>query len=171
MKSPFLNENWLDHEKIFYGKSVLQFINVTVGGRSSISVNTQSTKEKDEGLDIDRETVIETYKTIVQLENVATLCSTAPVFSNDTHLQETHLIKVDEERTRKRLSRCMYTQIAVTHIPFQSGDSGTCIYVCDNSLERYGCIGMAIANHPGIDGGAIVTPMKDILKTFHVDIQ
>lgn len=179
MSSPLLNENWLDHDKLFYGKHFRQFDNVTVGAVSGICVNRQSTidvrEDKEEGINVDRETVMDTYKRIIQSENQTSahssnFSSSAPIFSNDAHLQETRLKKLDKERTLRRLSRCMYNQIVVTHIPFQPGDSGTCIYVCDNTLDKYGCIGMAIANHPDVDGGVIVTPMKEILKSFPVKI-
>lgn len=179
MRSPFLNENWLDHDKMFYGRHFRQFDHVTVGAVSNITVNRTSTicvrEDKEEGIHVDRETVMDTYNRIRKSENQtsahsSTFSSTAPVFSNDAHLQETRLKKVDKERTFRRLSRCMFNQITVTHIPFKPGDSGTCIYVCDNSLEKYGCIGMAIANHPDVDGGVIVTPMKEILKSFPVKI-
>lgn len=171
MKSPFLNENCLDYDKMFFGRHFCQFNNVTIGAISGISVNRSTLglpDDKDEGAYVDLEPVMQTYNKIVQSENQH---NAAPVFSSNAHTQETRLVKFNNERTYGRLRRCMYNQIAVTHIPFQPGDSGTCIYVCDNSLKAYGCIGMAIANHPGPQGGAIVTPMKEILKTFHVDIQ
>lgn len=179
LKSPFLNENCLDYEKMFYGKHFSQFHNVTIGAISSISVNGSKIvvpEDKDDGIHVDLETIVDTFKRVMQSENQQNVqssmfSSAAPVFSNNAHTQETRLLKLDKERTYRRLSRSMYNQIAVTHIPFKPGDSGTCVYVCDNSLGAYGCMGMAIANHPGPDGGVILTPMKEILKTFHVDIQ
>lgn len=133
-------------------------------------------EDKENGINVDLETIIDTYNKIIQSENQqnghsSLFNSAAPVFSNNVHTHETRLLKLDKERTYRRLSRSMYNQIAVTHIPFKPGDSGMCVYVCDNSLNAYGCMGMAIANHPGPDGGVILTPMKEILKSFHVDIQ
>lgn len=177
MISPFLNDNCLDCDKMFQGISFRQFDNVTVGGKSGFRLNSSTfhmTEDREVGLHVDREPITETYRRIVESENQSSshAClygSSASIVSDNAHLQETRLKKVDKERTLKRLSRCMYNQIAVTQIPFQPGDSGTCIYVRDNNHHVFGCIGMAIANHPGLDGGVIVTPMKDILKTFHVD--
>lgn len=163
---------------MFHGISFRQFENVTFGATSGLSSNISTMhmpEEKEEGIHVDREPIMETYKKVVESENQASSNSCLfsngpPIFSSNAHLQETRLKKVDKQRTLRRLSRCMYNQISVTQIPFQPGDSGTCIYVRDNSLNVFGCIGMAIANHPDLAGGVIVTPMKDILKTFHVDI-
>lgn len=175
--SPFLNDNYLDCDKIFQGISFRQFDNVTVGAKSGVRLNRSTlhmAEDREEGLHVDREPITETYRRVVESEtqsssNACLFSTRAPIFSNNAHLQETRLRRLDRERTLRRVSRCMYNQIAVTQIPFQPGDSGTCIYVRDNSPRMLGCIGMAIANHPGLDGGVIVTPMKDILKTFHVD--
>ncbi|CAC5422287.1 unnamed protein product [Mytilus coruscus] len=179
MKSPFLNDNCLNYKKMFYGRHFCQFYNVTIGATSGIAVNASNlflNEDTDEGTYIDLKDIMHTYNNIVQSENQhnahpSILSRAEPVFSSNAHTQERRLRHVDNERTARRLRRCMYNQIAVTHIPFQPGDSGTCVYVCDNSLKAYGCIGMAIANYPGPDGGAILTPMTEILKTFHVDIK
>lgn len=174
MVSPFLNENCLDTDKMFYGCSYRQFTNISIGAVSKISVNVstiEEREEKEEGIGIDLESIVDTYEKIVQVEKSSTFSSTAPVFYTNAHLQEIRLKKVDKERTLRRLSRCMFNQLAATHIPFLPGDSGTCIYVCDNKIKKYGCIGMAIANHPGLDGGVVLTPMKEILKNFHLDIK
>lgn len=56
----------------------------------------------------------------------------------------------------------MYNQLAL-NLSLNLGDSGTCIYVTDNKTQK-GCLGMAIAFFS--TGQCIVTPLKEILKTF-----
>lgn len=179
MSSPFLNENFVDYQKLFRGRHFRQFENVCIGAKSRLTVNKSKIDEmedKDEGVNIDLENIVDTFNDVVKSENTniagpSTFSCTNQVVYDEAHIQQTRLMRVDNERTRRRLSRCMYNQIAITNIPFQKGDSGTCIYVHDSTLNVGGCIGMAIANNPGRDGGVVVTPMKEILKTFHVKIQ
>lgn len=92
--------------------------------------------------------------------------SSLSTITSDVHMQHTCLQKTGDRLTKKRTSRRMYNQIHVSNIPFQPGDSGTCIYT---KTPIQGCIGMAIANHP--EGGCIATPIKEILKHFKIKIR
>ncbi|VDH91574.1 Hypothetical predicted protein [Mytilus galloprovincialis] len=96
-------------------------------------------------------------------------CKTQSNFSaiiGDVHMQHAFLKKTGKNMAIKRTSRRVYNQIYISNIPFQPGDSGTCIYVLS---PVQGCIGMAIADHPL--GGCIVTPIMDILKHFKIRIK
>ncbi|XP_063436533.1 uncharacterized protein LOC134717962 [Mytilus trossulus] len=96
-------------------------------------------------------------------------CKTQSNFSaiiGDVHMQHAFLKKTGKNMAIKRTSRRVYNQIYISNIPFQPGDSGTCIYVLS---PVQGCIGMAIADHPL--GGCIATPIMDILKHFKIRIK
>ncbi|XP_052084311.1 uncharacterized protein LOC127721578 [Mytilus californianus] len=96
-------------------------------------------------------------------------CNTQSRFSaiiGDVHMQQAILKKTGQNMAVKRTSRRVYNQLYISNIPFQPGDSGTCIYVL-NPVQ--GCIGMAIADHP--QGGCIATPIMDILKHFKIRIK
>ncbi|CAC5379243.1 unnamed protein product [Mytilus coruscus] len=96
-------------------------------------------------------------------------CNTQSRFSaiiGDVHMQQAFLKKTGQNMAVKRTSRRVYNQLYISNIPFQPGDSGTCIYVLSPVC---GCIGMAIADHP--QGGCIATPIMDILKHFKIRIK
>ncbi|VDH91577.1 Hypothetical predicted protein [Mytilus galloprovincialis] len=97
------------------------------------------------------------------------LCKTNSRFSaivGDVHMQQAFLKTTGKNMAIKRTSRRVYNQLYISNIPFQPGDSGTCIYVLS---PVQGCIGMAIADHP--QGGCIATPIMDILKHFKIRIK
>ncbi|VDI73711.1 Hypothetical predicted protein, partial [Mytilus galloprovincialis] len=84
--------------------------------------------------------------------------------SEKVHFKEI-IKKVADEEKKSPSSFTFYNQISFSNVPFQQGDSGTCIYAV-GPHGIYGCIGMAIATHP--DGGCIVTPIKPILSAFRI---
>lgn len=101
-----------------------------------------------------------------ELLQEVTIANTHNRFSeiiDDIHMQKTYLRKAFETEKRDRTSRQMFGQIYISNIPFEPGDSGTCIYV---THPVQGCIGMAVANHP--NGGCIATPIMEILKYFKI---
>lgn len=90
----------------------------------------------------------------------------------DVHMQWIFLKRTHLNMSTRRTSRRVYNQIYIPKIPFQQGDSGTCIYVKGSDSDANplgGCIGMAIATHP--QGGCIATPIKAILKHFKLRIK
>ncbi|CAC5408073.1 unnamed protein product [Mytilus coruscus] len=122
--------------------------------------------------------IVKTFYTTIQnntnesVENImqkVALHHTKSSFSaiiGNVHMQHVILRKTGDNMTTKRTMRRVYNQLYISNIPFQPGDSGTCIYVLS---PVKGCIGMAIANHPL--GGCIATPIMDILKYFKIGIK
>lgn len=98
---------------------------------------------------------------LLQEVTIATTTSKLSAIIDDVHMQKT-VLKMNVERCERK-SRKMFNQIYIPDIPFDMGDSGTCIYVV---APIKGCIGMAIANHP--KGGCIATPIREILKYFKI---
>lgn len=167
LKSIFLNDNCLDHKELFYGK--YKFQTVTVGCVSGVNVCQSVCMEKEPEVPeyVEFEPITKTYEDIVKSEASNSMSTVVSVLATDIHTQAIRLKMVDDKRKVERISRRMYKQIHISNIPFQQGDSGTCIYVCDNNHQLFGCIGMAVSLHP--TSGCIATPMKEILKHFQID--
>lgn len=150
MKSPYLNDNCLDYKLI----GTLRKLHVISAGAIS------SVQEVTSNIHIEEQHQAE-FETLIH--SVEQMCVSSDILDS-VHLR-TALDKVEQNELKYPRICTLYNQISLRNLIFLQGDSGTCIYVKDES-GLTGCIGMAIAAHP--DGGCIITPMTAILSYFKI---
>lgn len=155
MKSRYLHDGHIRKKHKLYGKNVKVVCPGAVSGW----------KDPDTSL------ILHKPKIPLAVEGVESASANLRTRSMEyikTHVKEsvhTQIIAItNESRTVEAESdRAVrfYNQLAVPNIPFQQGDSGSCVYITDGNKET-GCLGMAIATLP--EGGCIVTPMDKLLQ-------
>lgn len=124
-----------------------------------------SSEIKEIVLDVIKNTYSSNFSSIKESVYCHTDSRLSAIIGN-VHMQKAFLKKTNKTMDIKRITRRVYNQLYISNIPFQPGDSGTCIYVLS---PVQGCVGMAIADHP--QGGCIATPSMDILKHFKIRIK
>ncbi|CAC5362886.1 unnamed protein product [Mytilus coruscus] len=174
MTSAYLNDNYISH-KIEKGEMKARL----VGAKSGYFER----NVKYEDYDADKQTfkdgleqgVVPQWADLAQqLEKVRERNEKPLHVATDVHFQTTLIPKLDEMTKHDRHFVRFYNQLLMENFSFESGDSGTCIYIvedksftrADNQSNPTGCIGMAIANYIDVrdkDKKIIVTPMKAIL--------
>ena len=138
LSSPYLNSSFIDHEEFCAPEAIAKAIRVG------------SVKKKDDCVKFPKQKEVE-----IVFSGSANRNECQPLLQHTS----AHMQLTEGYLTDKRVF-CMYNQIAV-NLGLNPGDSGTCIYIVEETKRKNGCIGMAIAFCPGL---TIVTPLKDILK-------
>lgn len=111
-----------------------------------------------------------------QFEKVKTMNPKPLSVSTDAHFQTKLITKLGEEEEQNPRFVRFYHQLLMENLPFEKGDSGTCIYIVEdkskesNDENSTGCIGMAIADFTDSKGKkkVIVTPMEAILDALRL---
>ncbi|CAC5366264.1 unnamed protein product [Mytilus coruscus] len=179
MESPYLDENYKTHEipkgvmkaRLVGAKSGYIERNVIYEHYDAIKANFKNTKNI-QGVIVKWEDVAEQFEKLKIMNPKPILVAT------DAHFQTKLIPKLGEEEENNPRFVRFYHQLLMENLPFEKGDSGTCIYIVDDQshtkdtkeANSTGCIGMAIADVIDSKGKkkVIVTPMEAILEALRL---
>lgn len=177
MTTPYLNDNYKLHKmdegtmkaRLVGAKSGCFERNVSYEDYDNIKENFQD--DRQHGVTAQWSGLGEEYQIINERHPKPLLVG------SNVHFSTVTVPNLDKKIKHDRGYVYFYNQLLMENLPFEHGDSGTCIYIVeDKSYEREdkqpnskGCIGMAIGSYDDIRDNRrkiIVTPMHAILKAL-----